>query len=171
MRDFLSEFHAKLEYFANKRVKLRQPATSEAIVAAEARLGYSLSPTLRRFLLEHNGGYVMDIVLRGVQLLGQQRIARSDDLVSRNLANWEQEWWPKNWLEIGSEAFGNYFVADLTQVDEKGEAPILFVDHEAIGQPDSFRKVADSFDTFLIYAVDQMIRLYLPDGMLRSLRK
>lgn len=167
MDEFLSNLEARLGYFKTRVLRWYPPAPEEAIARAEMELRCNLSPQYKAFLRWHNGGYILEINLRGVQLLGIKRIPKRMDIVAQNLSNWSYEWWPRRWLELGTDGFGNYYIADLSRRDETGEYPILFVDHETLGGEVATRDFAPSYFQFLSQVVDEMIDLYDPYGKLK----
>ena len=106
--------------------------------------------------------------INGVQLLGLKRIPNNISVVNRNFEHWSHKWWPKLWLDIGTDGFGNYYVADLSRRSESDEYQVLFVDHETLGGETSASVFALDFLGFLERVIDEMIQLYTPEGQLKS---
>ena len=58
---------------------------------------------------------------------------------------------------------------DNSRVLEDDEHPILFVDHEAIGEDWATYEFATSYSEFLIKLVLEMKKIYTPDGNIKDL--
>lgn len=157
-----------LRYFSGKVINLNPAAPDEAISNAESRLDCVLSPQHIEFLRVHNGGRIVEIHINGVQLSGMKRIPKEMSLVDQNLDLWSHEWWPKQWLEMGTDGFGNYYVADLNHRNKGGEYPVLFVDHESLGGEVLVSVYASDFFGFLVKIVDEMIEIYTSEGRLKK---
>lgn len=168
----MNEFHMWLEkhlgYFSKRILKLYQPAPEDAISNAETQLNCALSPQYKDFLRIYNGGRIIEVHINGVQLLGLERIPREMSITDRNIILWSREWWPNSWLELGTDGFGNYYVADLSSKYASEEFPILFVDHEEVGRKGAASFFASEYNGFLQKIIDEMINLYSPDGKLKS---
>ena len=88
---------------------------------------------------------------------------------SEHFGGAQHEFWPKEWLILGKDAFGNYYVADLNSSDANGEYPIMHVDHETLTAT-SMQPYASTYFGLLERLADQQIAEYTPDGILKSLR-
>jgi cell wall assembly regulator SMI1 len=167
MNDIATLLEKRLSYFADGVIKLYPGAPDEAISHAESQLNCVLSPQYKEFLRIYNGGQIIEVGLHGVQLLGLKRIPKQRSIVDQ-YEFWSYEWWPKQWLEIGRDGFGNFYVADLSRRNVANEYSILFVDHETLGD-DVFRPAfALDYFSFLGKVVVEMIQLYTPEGRLKS---
>lgn len=173
MNELATYWEKRLQYFGGKGIDLLSPATEEALILAESKLSCSLSPQHREFLRKFNGGRILEIHLYGVPRPDIRRgIPNRIDIVSNNLEFWSHEWWPKSWLRIGKDGFGNYFISDLSRRSPTGEYPVLFVDHETLGGDFgdiSSSDFAPDYFGYLGKIVDEMIQLYTPEGHLKSI--
>jgi cell wall assembly regulator SMI1 len=167
MNDNAEWLEKRISYFSDRVLRLYPAAPDEAISNAETRLNCVLSPQYKEFLRIHNGGRIVEVHINGVQLLGSKRIPKEKSIVDRNLEMWSHEWWPKLWLELGTDGFGNYYVADLSHRSEADEYPVLFVDHETLGGDIITSVFAPDYFSFLVKVVDEMIQLYTPEGRLK----
>ena len=154
MQEFLAHWEQRLAYFTTKWLSLYPSAPVEALILAERRLQCQLSPQNRAFLQTHNGARLLDISVHGVQLPGLRRIPRGRDMVYWTLCWRGYEPWPKQWLILANDAFGNYFVADLNTSDANGEYSILHVDHETLTAT-SMQPYASTFFGLLERLADQ----------------
>jgi len=168
MDNSLSNLEVRMKYFSNSILKFNPPAPEDAISLAESKLGIKFCTQYRKFLHWHNGGRIIEVHLYGVQLVGTKLISKDLDIVARNLSNRSFEWWQQNWLELGIDGFGNYFVADLTHRNVLGENTILFVDHETLGGDTITSLRATSYFEFLYSILDEMIQIYDSNGNLKS---
>jgi cell wall assembly regulator SMI1 len=168
MNDIAARLGKRSGYFADGVLKLYPGAPDEAIAYAESQLNCVLSPQYKEFLRIYNGGRIIEVHINGVQLLGMKRLPKGMSIVDRNFEFRSHEWWPKQWLELGTDGFGNFYVADLSRRNVENEYSILFVDHESLGD-DVFRPAfALDYFSFLKKVLDEMIQLYTPEGRLKS---
>jgi hypothetical protein len=167
---FTDKFLSELNYFTNKKgVFLLSPASEEEIGSAEKILGCKFSPQMILFLTQFNGGRIIEITIKGVQLLGLRRIHKGLDIIESNQVLRTFNGWNLNWLGIGEDGFGNYYVVDISQKLENGEYPVFFVDHEAIGEDEALMEYAAGYYEFVIKVISEMKRIYSPSGDLNDL--
>jgi len=167
---FTNRFLSELNYFTNRKgITLFSPANNEDILAAEKTLGCRLSPQMKRFLTQFNGGRIIEITINGVQLPGLRKIHKGFDIVESNRVLRTFSGWNQNWLEIGEDGFGNYYIVDVNRILENGEYPVLFVDHEAIGEDEATMEYAEGYFEFVLKAIGEMKQLYTPSGDLIDL--
>ena len=89
------------------------------------------------------------------------------DIVSSNLLNRTFRWWPSNWLEIGQDGFGCYYVADIDLLNSVGESKIFWVDHESMGGDKPERElIAEDYFGFIDWVIKQIIARYDHNGNL-----
>jgi cell wall assembly regulator SMI1 len=159
----------ELEYFTNKKgITLYDPATKEAINAAEETLGCNLSPQMKSFFIVHSGGRILEMSIQGVPSLGLRQLPKDINILYTNQLLRALPDWEPFWLYLGSDGFGNYFVADTNQLGEIGEYPIIFIDHEQIGNKEFSFLYAKSYFEFLSKIVAEMKRIYTPKGELKG---
>lgn len=166
MDERLAQHLSLLNYFRTHETRLLPPAIEDWIVSCELALRHHFSPQVREFLLTHNGSRIIEIWLYGVPKRPTSS-QRGPDIMTRYLANDATGLWNKSWLELGSDGFGNYFVADLANPSAEGEYPILIVDHEEIGRPNAAKFYAVDYFTLIAKVIEEMISLYEPDGKRR----
>lgn len=169
MNDRLAQILARLKYFEPRaiEIELAPPAPSDWILSCENAIGHRFSPQVREFLLVHNGCRIVEVRLHGVPKQPRSSRGELNILTSYHYNRQSFEGWNSSWLELGSDGFGNYFVADLAKPDASGEYPILLVDHEEIGRPNAARYFADDYFAFMAQVIDEMIQLYEPDSRRR----
>lgn len=166
---FTNRFLSELNYFTNKKgISLLYPANYEDIRAAEKNLGCKFSPQMTFFLTQFNGGRIFEITIKGVQLLGVRKIHKGLDIVESNQVLRTFNGWNLNWLEIGEDGFGNYYVLDLNRKLKNGEYPVLFVDHEAIGEDQATIEYAEGYFEFVLKAISGMKKIYTSSGDLND---
>lgn len=167
---FTNQFSSELDYFTNRKgILLLSPANSEEIQTSEKNLGCRFSPQMNLFLTQFNGGRIIEIIIKGVQLLGVRKIHKVLDIVESNRALRKFDGWNLNWLGIGEDGFGNYYVVDISRKLENGEYPVLFVDHEAIGEDEGSIEYARGYFEFVLKAISEMKQAYTPNGDLNDL--
>lgn len=183
MTESLANILAQLNYFTDKRyIRLGEPIPAHIVEGAEARLNCTFSNQMRSFFKLYNGIYLIDSYIPGIALEGPSYFTEKDilgadpkmllnnppDIVSSNLLNRTFRWWPSNWLEVGQDSFGCYFVADIDAINAIGESKIYWVDHESMGVDDSERKlIADDYFGFLDWTIKQLINRYDRNGNLK----
>ena len=166
----MAQFLDELEYFTNKKgISLQSPANEGEILAAEKILNCSFSPQMISFLRQYDGGFIIDISIDGVQYAEGRELPEGLDLIKTNQSLRTCPGWNPNWLEIGQDGFGNYFVADMTRKLGNGEYPILFVDHEAIGADDCSSEYSTGYFEFILKSVAEMKEIYTQSGELYDL--
>jgi cell wall assembly regulator SMI1 len=137
-----------------------KPKTTEArILALESKLGRSLPPDYRDFMLRHNGGRPIERVFRFVSRNGKPSNSVVDWFLSIHdgkLSNLEnsiaslENRIPPDTLTIAIDPFGNFVLVGL---HGGGLGKVYFWDHEE--EPDSEPDwsntdlVADTFDSFM----------------------
>jgi cell wall assembly regulator SMI1 len=167
---FTNRFSSELNYFTNRKgISLLSPANDEEIQTSEKNLGCKFSPQMALFWKQFNGGRIIEITIKGVQFLGVRKIDKGLDIVESNQVLRTFDGWNLNWLEIGEDGFGNYYVVDLNRKLENGEYPVLFVDHEAIGEEDASTEYAGGYFEFVLKAISEMKQIYTPNGDLKDL--
>jgi cell wall assembly regulator SMI1 len=139
---------------------LYKPATKEAIKNAERNLNVSFSPQMKEFVQIYNGGELLEIHLLGIPLeIGRREIPKSKDIVEWNQIFRSYEWWKTNYLLLGSDGFGSYYVADLSKKNETGEYQIVWVDHELIGCQEAEKPFASGYFELIARVVDEMMEI------------
>lgn len=167
---FVNQFLYELSYFTNRKgIRLLPPASNSDLLAAEKELNYNFCPQMAFFLTHINGGRILEVAIKGVNSLGIRKIPKGLDIVNDNLIMRTFDGWTHSWLLIGEDGFGNYYVMDNSRVLEDDEHPILFVDHEAIGEDWATYEFATSYSEFLIKLVLEMKKIYTPDGNIKDL--
>jgi cell wall assembly regulator SMI1 len=178
MHDDLSNPLSKLAYFLPQTLKLNRSASPEAITKLEASLGLEFPAEMTHVLRQHNGGRVCTFEFYGAtELHGTRQIPSDLDILKqtqrflRMEVSGLDEYWPKSWIQIGRDGFGNLYVIDKHDVAGKSSVPILFVDHETIGTADAASMFASSYYEFLALAIDEMMEAWLPDGNLKRVKR
>ncbi len=166
MNPQLANWLAQIQYFRGRALQLNPPTSEAAIYLCENTLEIKFDPLLREFLLIHNGGRIVEVHIHGVPT-STRTSKNAVNVYSRHLANRDNPHWKQHWLEIGTDGFGNYFVADLSSTGPQGERQVLLIDHENVGLPDAVSLYAHNFPGFLSRMTLEMIRLYQPDGKLK----
>lgn len=166
MNQSMNDIKDKLSIITTKRViKWCKSATSEAIRTAEEILNLTFSPQMKEFVQTYNGGELFEVHILGIPLaIGRREIPKSKDIVEWNRFFRSKEWWKTNYLLLGSDGAGNYFVADLSRQNKQGEYPIYWVDHETIGDDDIEKPFASGYFDFIARLIDEMMEIYEPNG-------
>ena len=168
---FTNRLLSELGYFTNKKgIILLPPTDGDAIRTAEKKLDCMFSPQMASFLTHYNGGRIFEITIKGVQSLGIKKIPKGLDILESNQILRTFDGWNPNWLEIGEDGFGNYYVVDVNRKLRNGEYPVVFVDHEAIGEKDALMEYAAGYFDFILKATGEMKRIYTPEGDLNDLK-
>ncbi len=159
----------ELKYFTNRKgIKFYEPATKEAIIAAEEALGCKFSPQMKSFFMIHSGGKILEMSVQGIPSVGLRQIPIELNIVYRNHLLRALPNWGPYWLFLGSDGFGNYFVANTDQMTDNGEYPINFVDHEEIDDKEYSFLYANNYIEFLSKIVAEMKSFYTPEGDLKD---
>jgi hypothetical protein len=167
MSNLLDSFESQIDYFVSKVVKRGAPASEQMIHAAEEKLGFQLSPQHKAFLRRYNGLFIVEATLLGVPALNPRKKLGFTNLVKEHISLRDGPLdWPSDWLSLGADGFGNYYVASLHRADEQAEYPILFVEHDTLDVENSV--FASGYFDFLAKLINQMHSLYLPDGRLKD---
>lgn len=167
---FVDNFVEELNYFTSRKgISLLPPATEEDILEAEKVLNCKFSSQMAYFLKRINGGRILEVNIKGVQSSGIRKIPRGLNIVGSNEILRTFEGWVASWLQVGEDGFGNYYVVDTAQHLNNGEYPVIFVDHEAIGEEGSSIEYAASYSEFLLKVVREMKKIYTPNGDLKDL--
>ena len=170
MDGLLDTFDTQLSYFSAKVVMRFPPASVEMIDAAESKLSCQLSPQYRAFLQRYNGIHIVEVTLFGVPALDPRIKLVSANLVKVNTVLRDSSLdWPNDWLCLGGDGFGNFYVASLHRTNAHEEYPILFVEHDTL-EVEHCDFAAGYFD-FLFRVLTQMHTLYLPNGRLKELTR
>jgi WD40 repeat protein len=144
-----------LSYF-NPGVITTGPGASEAaIAAAEERLGVRFPPSMRAFLAEINGLTLPNSAITHVPEPGED----GDILVETDNARAKLRY--EKCLGVGSSATGDYFVMLTEETDERGEHPIVMIDHE---DNHLMAVVASTYERFVWFGVDDERRERKPTG-------
>lgn len=168
---FINQFLYELEYFTNKkRVSLLSPARQEDIWAAEKILNCTLSPQMIFFLEYFNGGRIFEVTIKGVQPIGVRKIPKGLDIIESNQILRTFYGWNSYWVEIGEDGFGNYYVIDTNRILGNGEYPIIFIDHEAMGEDNSSIEYAGGYFEYVLKVIGEMKHTYSPNGNLKNLK-
>ncbi len=162
---FINNFEGELEYFTNRKaIKLYRPDAEDVITLSEDKLGCAFSPQMKQFYSRYNGGRIFEVRIQGIPSIGFSHISKDYDIVETNMFLRKLKGWEPYWLDIGMDGFGNYYVADVNQRQLNGEYPIIFMDHEQIGNRDFSSLYAESFSEFILKAVNEMKHIYSPIG-------
>ena len=180
MNNNLQNILAQLNYFVDKKyIKLGEPTSYDIVTSAEARLECRFSNQMRLFFKVHNGAHLIDEYIPGIYLpdnfnflteqdvlsVNPDALDKAPDIVGSNLIKRTFNWWPSNWLEIGQDSFGCFYVADIDSLNAVGESQIFWVDHESMGVDNPERKlIAEDYFGFLDWTIKQLINRYDRNG-------
>jgi len=164
MDERLSAIIHELEYFNKGLIWTNPPALGADIAAAEEALNWKFSPMMKEFYAFSNGLEILEYLILCVQITGTRKIPKNYDIAFINLDLREKTWWPKNWLNIGEDWYGNYFVAIAHDPNQTETARCYWVDHDWLGLPNIKPVYLGSFYGFLEYIVRNLRRNYAPDG-------
>lgn len=172
--NYFDSFVNRLGYFTTKKgIKLFNPASRASLAVVESKLSFQFTEEMKNFWLTFNGCRLVEIYIYGIPQQDYRRIPKSHDIVEINLVIRSSDFWPKYLLELGQDGFGNYFVADTRQYNHYGEYQIYWLDHEQIGSDNEVTKIgekyAETYNGFLVRALDSMIEIYNPDGTIKEI--
>ncbi len=133
------------------------PLTGQDIIDIETSLDIELPPSYKRFLKCTRGFWAFG----GIIQMGEQHpffhdfkpfdqlTEREKGIVNQSGGNWPP---PSEGMLCFSEFFmesdGDQVLFDIKQKDENGEFPVYYYSHDS--QPPRIRKIADSFEQWLI---------------------
>lgn len=163
MEGALAELAEVEALLASLGASLRAPASPEMIADAERRLSVRFSPSLRAFLLRHNG-----FTLGYHRVLGVPPVGAGGEMFDKTLADRE---WARRYLEdedateeerqagvaldhavaVHNDPGGDGSYVLCGRLDERGECPVAEVDHET-GEIISVN--ASSYARFLWFLLD-----------------
>lgn len=168
---FVHRFLDELGYFTNKKgISLLPPTNEEDILAAEKTLNCTFSPQMTFFLKQFNGGRILEVSINSVQSLGLKKIPGALDIVERNQILRTFYGWNSSWLEIGGDGFGNFYAVDTNRKSGNGEYPVVFIDHEAIGEDEASVEYAEGYFEFILEVIGEMKLAYTPNLDLKGLK-
>lgn len=123
---------------------------------------------MKEFLCYSSGIRLVEYHIFGAQLICTAKITKDYDIEYWNFKLRANEWWPKTWLKLGRDGFGNYLVAIAPGEDKKEVSTCYWVDHENIGtNSESLQYIGEFFD-LLNYAIDDTIKYYDPEGLRKN---
>jgi hypothetical protein len=154
----ISDIVCALSYFDAGVVKLNPPASSPAIAASESRLGVAFPTSVRTFLRWHNGGMVASEGLLGINSIDSPLDIES---WNKRLRRVNKDDWDATRLIVGTDWCGNYYVASTVHLDERGDAPIGFVDGISL---ELEYWVASDFLAFLWFYIRRVAHGWYPNG-------
>lgn len=154
-----AEVDAAFSYFEPGAFEWQPPATEAMIANAEQILNVQFSPSLRLFYKRHNGFCGCDATLLSLPLVGEEL---EDGLIDWSI-NYrdEAEADAQSIVTLVQDGTGNPYSLLPTKVDERGESPIVKVDHETL-EIDWI--VASSFERFLWFFITDLQRYMKPNG-------
>ncbi len=145
-----------LSYFDAGAVRTRPGASEEWIRAAETRLGVRFPPSMLAILAETNGLITPDdIGFEHVPAPDAEDGLIAETNHARSALRFEAV------LGIATDGSGNFYVLLTEEVDERGECPVAFIDHETNGL---IAVVATSYERFLWFALDEARLTCKPNG-------
>ena len=119
------------DVMAAEDTELSPPASGESVADFEGKLGLSLPPSHREFLLRANGGIVGCARLFGV--------GRSDSFDFQRMISEMRDYIEAMAdgpiLPFASDWGGSYFCYDLSRQDEMGQFRVLYWNHEYSEEP------------------------------------
>jgi hypothetical protein len=161
MNEILSYFISFVNQIDKRLVKYHHLSENEVIEAirnTEKSLKCILSPELKEFIKHFNGIRITNVTLYGLPLSGTPRINRKFDIVIQNTyVNEERTGWQTNWFLLGSDGFGNYFVADTNYKYENGEYSILWLDGITLETLEDRPIYTNSYFSLAKKIIDEMI--------------
>ncbi len=154
-----SEVDAAFSYFEPGVFHWQPPATDAMIANAEQILNLQFPPSVRSFFKRHNGFCGCDATLLSLPQVGEDL---EDGLIDWSMNYRDQaDDEARTIVTLVQDGTGNPYSLLPTKVDERGESPIVKVDHETL-EIDWI--VASSFERFLWFFITDLQRYMKPNG-------